>query len=314
MGGFSNSVIGGATKLIRSAIQSPNFLTGVRGWSINKDGSVEFNTGTFRGTLVIQATASGPALLVYTSTPALGNLWMSIGGAGVDQYGNIIKNGLVFYSAGAGQSAPFRIETDNAVPGGNPVEWMSLQANKVVNQLVMTISNFPLWINAGGGVNTGIAICGGLVGKYYFERVRPDGTQVVASSVGAGTPLTNLASEALISDYGSAWNLATGVWTCPVTGIYEIVSNMTWAAWVAGSNGAIFTPLITGARADSIATAESATNDGKYTASTVREILAGETIQINVRQATAANKSLDVTNINGVGSHSRSYISIRRVL
>lgn len=49
---FSNPVVGGV-KLIREAIQSPNYVTGVSGWTINRDGSAEFNNVTIRGSLVV---------------------------------------------------------------------------------------------------------------------------------------------------------------------------------------------------------------------------------------------------------------------
>lgn len=48
--GFQSSILAG-TVLVRSAIQSPNYVTGVSGWAIFQDGTVEFNDGTFRGTL-----------------------------------------------------------------------------------------------------------------------------------------------------------------------------------------------------------------------------------------------------------------------
>lgn len=51
---FSNPPIGGAV-LLRTAEQSANFVTGVSGWQIKRDGTAEFNTGTFRG-----AITSGP--------------------------------------------------------------------------------------------------------------------------------------------------------------------------------------------------------------------------------------------------------------
>lgn len=47
-----DQLVGGVV-LRRPAIQSPNFVTGVSGWSINIDGSAEFNNGTVRGTLVV---------------------------------------------------------------------------------------------------------------------------------------------------------------------------------------------------------------------------------------------------------------------
>jgi len=48
---FSNSILGGAAALTRPAIKSPNFVHNVSGWSINKDGSAEFNNLTARGTI-----------------------------------------------------------------------------------------------------------------------------------------------------------------------------------------------------------------------------------------------------------------------
>jgi hypothetical protein len=49
---FSNPIFGG-NKLIREAIQSPDFVEGVSGWAIRKDGTTEFNESTFRGSITI---------------------------------------------------------------------------------------------------------------------------------------------------------------------------------------------------------------------------------------------------------------------
>ena len=48
--GFENSILAG-TKLVRESIQSPNYVTGVSGWTINKDGSAEFSDIIVRGDL-----------------------------------------------------------------------------------------------------------------------------------------------------------------------------------------------------------------------------------------------------------------------
>jgi hypothetical protein len=45
---FTNPVVGGTT-LIRPAVRSPGYVAGSSGWSINKDGSAEFNSVTIRG-------------------------------------------------------------------------------------------------------------------------------------------------------------------------------------------------------------------------------------------------------------------------
>lgn len=45
---FSNPIVGGNI-LVRPAIQSPDYVAGVSGWAIMRDGTAEFNDATFRG-------------------------------------------------------------------------------------------------------------------------------------------------------------------------------------------------------------------------------------------------------------------------
>lgn len=74
MSGFANSLLGGASKLIRAAIRSPNYVPGVSGWSINKDGSAEFRDiqlPSGSGGAVITIGAVAPA------SPHTGDLWLN---------------------------------------------------------------------------------------------------------------------------------------------------------------------------------------------------------------------------------------------
>lgn len=89
---FSNPIVGG-TILIRPAIQSPDYDAGVAGWSINKDGSAEFNDVTIRGSVGI-----GGEAFYYSPTPGLGNLVASVSASnGVDPFGNPYLGGVVAY-------------------------------------------------------------------------------------------------------------------------------------------------------------------------------------------------------------------------
>jgi hypothetical protein len=60
MSGFANAVIGGAEFLIRSAIKSANYVAGLAGWRIAKDGTAEPNNATVRGSV---SAGSGTVLL-----------------------------------------------------------------------------------------------------------------------------------------------------------------------------------------------------------------------------------------------------------
>lgn len=60
MSGFANSILGGMSKLIRAAIQSPNFVHTLTGWSINKDGTAEFQNITARGVISANSISNTP--------------------------------------------------------------------------------------------------------------------------------------------------------------------------------------------------------------------------------------------------------------
>jgi hypothetical protein len=103
---FSNSLLGQGGGLVRAWIKSPNFVTGVSGWIIRKDGSAEFQNIIARGT--IQAgTFSGSNFEInsdgeffYKAAPALGKLILSVtpdNFAGTDGHGNTVVGGTTSY-------------------------------------------------------------------------------------------------------------------------------------------------------------------------------------------------------------------------
>lgn len=51
---FSNPIVGGSGgELVRASIKSPDYVPGVSGWTINRDGSAEFRNVTVQGTIVL---------------------------------------------------------------------------------------------------------------------------------------------------------------------------------------------------------------------------------------------------------------------
>lgn len=85
-----NDELAGGVVLVRPALQSPDYVTGVSGWAIKIDGSAEFNDVVIRGGTVVSGLA-----LYYNGTPATGNLILSIAAAaGTDAYGNAYPAGL----------------------------------------------------------------------------------------------------------------------------------------------------------------------------------------------------------------------------
>lgn len=64
---FSNTILGGGASLTRNAIKSPNFLPGLQGWTINKDGTAEFADLTVRGQIIVENNDDG--IFVYAYIP-----------------------------------------------------------------------------------------------------------------------------------------------------------------------------------------------------------------------------------------------------
>jgi len=96
------------------SVFSPNFVHGVSGWSINQDGSAEFNNvivrGTFSGSNWI-ANANGQ--FFYNGTPAANNLVASIipGTANVlDSFNNVALPGISVYQPPTGLAIGFFVQ------------------------------------------------------------------------------------------------------------------------------------------------------------------------------------------------------------
>lgn len=127
---FANTVLGGASTLIRRAIKSPNFATGVSGWTINKDGSAEFNSLTIRGTFDgtnFEINANG--IFQYSGVPALGNLVGSdTNNAGTDSHGNAYVAGKTVY-LNDGVNNFIALQMTTATPGGVPRGQIGIQTS-----------------------------------------------------------------------------------------------------------------------------------------------------------------------------------------
>lgn len=103
-GGFADPLVDGNGKLIIPAVQSPNFVEGSSGWSIEQNGNAEFNDVVFRGTLEgTEVIFNSAGVFFYNGVPAAGNLigsWAVTGGH--DQFGNAFNPGLLtYYPSGA---------------------------------------------------------------------------------------------------------------------------------------------------------------------------------------------------------------------
>lgn len=133
-GGMSTflGLTGGNGSLVLPSVFSPNYVPGVSGWSIKKDGSSEFSNVTVRGTFagtdyIINANGE----YRYSGTPAAGNLIYSDTNGTSDQFGNETVLGIGIYN-------PSTFEVMQIYNGGINVSTGTSQAGPYAIQQIMT--------------------------------------------------------------------------------------------------------------------------------------------------------------------------------
>lgn len=106
MAGFADPIAGSGGSLLIPAVQSPNFsIAGKTGWAIMKNGDAYFYNVTAEGditTSTVIVEGSTGTVLIYSGTPADGNLIIAIAGAsGSDGDSNSWPEGVQVGDSGA---------------------------------------------------------------------------------------------------------------------------------------------------------------------------------------------------------------------
>jgi hypothetical protein len=205
-----NPIVGG-TVLRIPAIQSPNYVAGVSGWIINKDGTVEFNNGVFRGTVTAGSFVgtdfiiNSAGVFLYSGTPATGNLIISIASAsGTDAFGN-------FFPAGIN------------VSGGNLINIPAATAGSIAFTSEVFADSFARFVVAvGGTLNWGSGSVSADTnlyrsqtgqlqtdGKLGVTGVLKEGTWVVKETAGADEVWQTVLQGGLVLGTGWATDSAT---------------------------------------------------------------------------------------------------------
>lgn len=118
---WTNPIIGGNNELIRTSIKSPDYAVGISGWSINKDGSAEFNNVTVRGTLEagpnVAVTSTG--ISVFATSPGGMNTQIN-NVSGVNVFGEPVAGGSRASLRAVGNSTTLGGYVELRPPGTSP--------------------------------------------------------------------------------------------------------------------------------------------------------------------------------------------------
>ena len=196
-----NQAITGGTVLRAPAIQSPDYVAGTSGWIIRQDGSAEFNSGTFRGSIevgsltgahfVVNNTSTGDVIDVYNSAnklvfsiDAAGNMTSyAVTGSGA-QFIRSTNGTLIFNNAtGYVSPDPPAISAPIVNSGGSALELYSGDTGNV---------NFASTIELFGGANAASAEIrattrGGVTGDVLQTDTSNNDRQLVHAATYSGT-------------------------------------------------------------------------------------------------------------------------------
>lgn len=175
-----NPVLGSGGVLIRNNIRSDNYVTGVSGWIIRRDGSAEFISGIFNGSLTVAVTNPTPGTIKINQNGItfLNELNQIVGSWQMPlTLGELSTLGLIQgitlrlnaasdagFEATDGSTSLFRISRDSNYPGTAPAVDFRVHPNGI--HFLRFSSTDPLPIYNGGVVgSTALQIPGGIIGR-----------------------------------------------------------------------------------------------------------------------------------------------------
>lgn len=164
--------------LIIPGVHSDNYVAGSSGWSINKDGTAEFNHVVIRDGQGVSGTD-----LYYSGTPAAGNLIASVSfNGGVDAYGNHYVDGVAVYDFPNSNFSQMKSgfiyvgKISGGVPNTSTAAQLNVNPGALFIQGLSTIGE-PVASNIQVTPGTDLAATGSANVPYvYFGNAENDGT------------------------------------------------------------------------------------------------------------------------------------------
>lgn len=313
VGGFSNPVVGGDGELVRDRIKSDNYVAGTSGWDVEKTGQAEFQDVTARGDITATSVLVGdlpdPQVSIH-STAHLGVVeFLMNDSLGLLQSAKF--NGVVNSDGAANEQAYLELAAPFFSPGvGNPGNGQAVIDLTSASHDGFADANINLHCFKDGTTRpatqvtpNGIKVGAGFEGAYCYEEVELSGAQVIPTGA-AFNQLTTFLANHTATDYPSAFTPSTGVWTCPISGVYSFTMSAMFTAWVSGSRLLAAMARNGAATANFFAARDALDNSGKVLLNARKFFAVNDVVRFYVGQVTAANQSL--------AFGEQSYISVQR--
>lgn len=246
--GFANPIVGGGGALVYPSIHSPDYVPGVSGWSIDRDGNAEFNS------ITLPPGTGGATIFAQAATPsahAAGDLWINTGNA---------NEVLTSTAAGSASWVAQQFGTGAILPGAitaaliaaNTITAAQLAAGIVYAGIINGTTVSAATFN--GSVFNGSAFTANQAGEFYYSGATPGNSFTVT-----GMPFSSAASTINLTTVAIGAALVVEVITESTTlqAVSLSSSNATWAQLVAptvvgSTTCTVFIGQVTAAGADVI--------------------------------------------------------------
>jgi len=189
---FGDPVVNGDI-LVRPAIQSPDYVPGQSGWAISRDGTVEFNSGTYRGNVhIVDPVTLGEILIQPSGITGVGvvvALWPDGGQALYPAPAEVYGNSGPWGTGGLQLSSPSKSLTED-------------QATILLATSQAGVSGAQIYLQAPGD---GIYVSDRLYVRADGSAVRvcPSSGGVSAAATTSGADTTTSSSYANMAGTGS---------------------------------------------------------------------------------------------------------------
>lgn len=229
--GFQNPPVGAQGALTRDRIKSPDFQTGVTGWSVDKDGSAEFQSAILRGQITVTDPNTGHSVVIQTGSILLftGSVHEAVNGSGLI-FPTVLNAGLANEQLATVVQSP--VVSDIGV--GSPAQYIATSQSRdgtvgALHRFSDSFSTDTFVVDATKGVFSAKNMISGTVNivpsaantptsKVVTFPVPLSGTSficmVTANSTVPGTGITGVSYTGLSSTGVTIWVTRTNTTSC----------------------------------------------------------------------------------------------------
>ncbi|MGI0135322.1 MAG: hypothetical protein ACREBW_10245, partial [Candidatus Micrarchaeaceae archaeon] len=206
--GFQNPPVGGQGVIARPQFQSINYVPGVSGWAIFRDGNAEF-----RSIIVPPGTGNGATVFIQATTPValnVGDLWYDT------------SNGLLLHQWDGSTWGPFQISTGAIAPGSIVAALIAAHTITAAQIAAGTITATEIQV---GIILAGIVNGTTITGAQFVANGSNGEILVYQGTPALGNLVASVSALAFVDGFGNNVQAGTAFYSLSGNGGYIVLQN-----------------------------------------------------------------------------------------